>query len=191
MRRKLQLSDANRVVMYIGSFAKYQGVNNLIEAAQRITSKFPQLVFFLIGITEEEQWSFRQCTRKDLSPQIRIMPRLPREEVNCLLALADVLVSPRLYGSNTPLKIMEYMASGRPIVASDIAAHRTILDDTRAVLVDPTIEGFTSGITRVLLDDNLAIRIGRAARVYAADAFNWCRFIRHVDKIYQELRLTS
>ncbi len=72
----------------------------------------------------------------------------------CLLA-ADVLVSPRERGRNTPLKIFSYLRSGRPIVATDIASHTQVLDEWSSVLVPPSAQGLALGI-RSLLDEGPA-----------------------------------
>jgi glycosyltransferase involved in cell wall biosynthesis len=66
----------------------------------------------------------------------RIIDRRPREEMPDYLALADVLVSPALRRQRA-LKIFDYLAAGRPIVATDIPTHRTLLAEDRAVLVAP------------------------------------------------------
>ena len=68
---------------------------------------------------------------------------------------ADVLVSPRERGRNTPLKIFSYLRSGRPIVATDIASHTQVLDEWSSVLVPPSAQGLALGI-RSLLDEGPA-----------------------------------
>ena len=66
---------------------------------------------------------------------LNVLPRQPREAIPAYFAIADVLVSPRAYGDNIPLKIFDYVLSGKPIVATDIRAHRSILNDRTAQLV--------------------------------------------------------
>ena len=103
------------------------------------------------------------------------------------LALADVLVSPRAYGGNLPLKIFDYLAAGRPIVATDIPTHRTVLTDERAVLVEPTAASLASGILGVLGDPERARRLGAEARAYAQAHFGWGRFVDSVHALYAEV----
>ena len=76
--------------------------------------------------------------------------------------MSDVLASPRAKGQNTPFKIFTYLASGKPLVATRIATHTQLLDDTTAFLVEPTPEGLASGI-RAALDhpEDAAARAGR------------------------------
>jgi len=74
----------------------------------------------------------------------------PPSELPAFLALADVLVSPRVKGENTPFKIYSYLASGRPIVATRIPTHTQLLDDSLAFLVEPTSEALAAGLRQAL-----------------------------------------
>jgi len=184
-RRSLQVAGNSPVVMYLGSFAPYQGIEQLLEAAQDVLQRLPNVVFVLVGATPKEQMHMQRKLDPAVRSHIRFIGRVRQERAGQLINIADVLVSPRLFGRNTPLKIMEYIATGKPIVASDNAAHRTFLDETRAVLVECTPLGLAAGITRVLRDEEFARRIGQAARVFAAENFSWPRFVAHVERIYR------
>jgi glycosyltransferase involved in cell wall biosynthesis len=98
-----------------------------------------------------------------------------------------VLVSPRAYGGNLPLKIFDYLAAGRPIVATDIPTHRTVLAEDRAVLVAPRTEALAQGILAVLGDPARAQRLGAAARSYAQTYLGWNRFVDSVEALYAEV----
>jgi len=75
-----------------------------------------------------------------------------------------VLVSPRIRGNNTPLKIYEYLASGKPIVATRHQTHTQILSDQEALLVEADADSFAEGIVTVLNDPDRQRSLGRAAR---------------------------
>jgi glycosyltransferase involved in cell wall biosynthesis len=117
---------------------------------------------------------------------VRFVERQPRDRIPSYLAIADVLVSPRLEGGNLPLKIFDYLATGRPIVATDVLSHRAVLTDERAVLVKPTADALARGITEVLTDDERARRLGAAARAYADHEFAWPSFVESVRELYEE-----
>jgi glycosyltransferase involved in cell wall biosynthesis len=89
----------------------------------------------------------------------------PPAELPAFLALADVLASPRAKGENTPFKIYTYLASGKPIVATRIATHTQLLDDTTAFLVEPTPAAFGAGLREALARRGEALE--RAGRGYA------------------------
>src|SRR5207247_2340739 len=82
----------------------------------------------------------------------------PPAELPAFLALADVVVSPRREGENTPFKVYTYMASGRPLVATRIPTHTQLLDDTLVFLVEASPEGLARGIEEALADPAAAAR---------------------------------
>jgi glycosyltransferase involved in cell wall biosynthesis len=100
----------------------------------------------------------------------------PPSELPVFLALADVLCSPRVKGENTPFKLYSYLASGKPIVATRIATHTQLLDDSLAFLVEPSAEGVASGLRQALLQtDDARARAERGLalvdREYSAERY--------------------
>jgi glycosyltransferase involved in cell wall biosynthesis len=187
LRRRLGLSDAAPVVLYSGTFEAYQGLEHLIAAAPRILERVPSARFVLVGADEagrvEVETAAADLVRDGI---LTIVDRQPRSVIPGYLALADVLVSPRSFGGNLPLKVFDYLAAGRPIVATDIATHRELLTDERAVLVAPTSEGLAAGIVSVLCDVEKSTALAEAAREYAVEHLGWGRFRQSVAEIYQE-----
>jgi len=187
LRRRLGLSDAAPVVLYSGTFEAYQGLEHLIAAAPRILERVPSARFVLVGADEagrlEVETAAAELVRDGI---LTIVDRQPRSVIPAYLALADVLVSPRSFGGNLPLKVFDYLAAGRPIVATDIPTHRALLTDRRAVLVPPTAEGLAAGVISVLCDGVKSTALAEAAREYAIEHLGWGRFRQSVAEIYQE-----
>jgi glycosyltransferase involved in cell wall biosynthesis len=94
------------------------------------------------------------------------------EEVASYFKLASVLVSPRVSGTNTPLKIYSYLRSGVPIVATKILSHTQVLTDEVAVLVEPQPESFGRGVLRVLEDGKLGTRLAESALRLAETSYS-------------------
>ena len=187
LRRRLGLSDAAPVVLYSGTFEAYQGLGHLIAAAPRILERVPSAKFVFVGADEagrvEVETAAAELVRDGI---LTIVDRQPRSVIPGYLALADVLVSPRSFGGNLPLKVFDYLAAGRPIVATDIPTHRELLTDERAVLVAPTSEGLAAGVVSVLRDVERSTALAEAARQYAVEHLGWGRFCESVAEIYQE-----
>jgi glycosyltransferase involved in cell wall biosynthesis len=184
-RADVGLPDAARVILYSGTFEPYQGLDLLVEAMPRVLEKHPDALFVLVGATDDRPLEGTSISRALLeSRQLRILPRVERHAIPSLLAAAEVLVSPRCYGDNIPLKIFDYMAVGRPIVATDIKAHRAVLDERSALLVDVSAEGLASGICRALDDPAFASTLGREARYLAGRGRAGASFDRLVAEVY-------
>jgi glycosyltransferase involved in cell wall biosynthesis len=103
------------------------------------------------------------------------------------LAFAAVLISPRLDGTTTPLKIYSYLHANKPIVATNIPAHTQVLNPETAVLVSPNKEAFAEGILRLLHDPKLAECIAQNAHQLVKEKFSHQDYISKVNQIYQSL----
>lgn len=188
LRRELGLALDERVVLYSGTFEPYQGLPELITAIPLVLAEAPAARFVLVGGDGTNGFAGSEAVAPLLASRVlRIIDRQPRPAMAAYHALADVLVSPRAYGGNLPLKVFDYLAAGRPIVATDIPTHRTVLAEDRAVLVAPASGAIAEGILSLLRDPERAARIGRAARRYAREHLAWEAFVSSVEEIYEEV----
>jgi glycosyltransferase involved in cell wall biosynthesis len=103
----------------------------------------------------------------------------PAEEIPRFLDAADVLVSPRSTGTNTPLKIYQYLRSGRPIVATRLLTHTQVLTDDISILTEPTAAAFADGILSALSDSQRAREIGDRARQVAETKYSYEAYLAH------------
>jgi glycosyltransferase involved in cell wall biosynthesis len=155
-------------VVYTGNFSPYQGLEHLLEAAAQVRKEIPGVLFLLVGGTKNEiNHLSLLLTQSGLSDTVQLHPRRPREEIPDYLALADVLVLPRINGKNAPLKIYDYMRSGKPIVATDIPAHKTLLSDRIAILVNPEPRALAAGIVDAIQNNTHARSIALAAEKFS------------------------
>jgi glycosyltransferase involved in cell wall biosynthesis len=188
LRRELRLPPGAAVVLYSGTFEAYQGLGELLAAIPAVRSRVPEATFVLVGADPANGLSSSETARTLMEAgAVRIIDRQPRREMAAYLMLADVLVSPRSYGGNLPLKVFDYLAAGRPIVATDIPTHRTVLNEERALLVSPQTEAIADGILTLLLDRGRALRLSGAARSYARDHLGWGNFTHRVAELYEEM----
>jgi glycosyltransferase involved in cell wall biosynthesis len=88
-----------------------------------------------------------------------------------LLRQADVLVSPRLKGLNTPMKIYSYLDSGTAVLATRLRTHTQVLDDRTAYLVEPEPEPLGAGLAELLSDRTLRQRLAAHAKEYVQEEF--------------------
>ncbi len=188
LRRELQLPPGAAVVLYSGTFEAYQGLRELLAAIPAVRLRVPEATFVLVGADQANGLASSETARTLMEAgALRVVDRQPRQEMAAYLMLADVLVSPRSYGGNLPLKVFDYLAAGRPIVATDIPTHRTVLTEERALLVAPQTEAIADGILTLLLDRGQAARLSGAARSYARDHLGWGSFTHTVAELYEEV----
>ncbi len=130
-----------REVLYIGAVSRTRGAVEVVEGFRRVPAEL-QAELIVAGPCAPPELARELIERAGQSP-VRLLGRRTRSEVRGLLARARVgmvtLQPTRSYLESLPVKLFEYMASGIPVVASDFAAWREIIDEPRCgLLVDPT-----------------------------------------------------
>jgi glycosyltransferase involved in cell wall biosynthesis len=178
VRRDLGIEERAPLVLYTGTFEAYQGLDLLFAAMRRVLDRRPDARLVLAGGRSEQIATARsQAAQAGLGTAVVFAGQRPAEEVPAFLDAADVLVSPRSTGTNTPLKIYQYLRSGRPIVATRLLTHTQVLDDAVAFLTDPTPEGFAAGILAALADPAAARAVGDRARDLAETKYSYDAYL--------------
>jgi glycosyltransferase involved in cell wall biosynthesis len=130
-----------------------------------VHARRPDAFLLLVGGTPEQVARYRSLADElGLAGHCRFTGRVHQTLAKHYTRLATVLVSPRVHGTNTPLKIYEQLASGIPLVATRIHSHTQVLDERTCVLVDPTPESMADGILAVLDDPARRVAVVEGAR---------------------------
>jgi glycosyltransferase involved in cell wall biosynthesis len=174
VRPALGLSSAAPLALYTGTFEAYQGLDLLFNAAALVVKARPDVRFVLAGGRPEQIEQARaDAGARGISTHVVFAGQRPADEIPEYLAAADVLMSPRSQGTNTPLKIYQYLRSGRPIVATRLLTHTQVLDDEVSILTEATAEGFADGILRALADPVRAREVGARAKRLADTKYSY------------------
>lgn len=165
VRARHGVAADEKLVVYTGSFVALQALDLLLEAAPTVLVAVPNTRFLLVGGSEREVAELdRLAQRLGIRDRVILERSRPQAEIPAYLAAADVLVSPRVQGINPPGKLLSYLASGRPVVATDTLVHNQLLTHDCAILTRPDAQGLASGLIFALTDDSLARRLGEGSR---------------------------
>ncbi len=160
-------------VFYAGTFEVYQGLDTLVAAFALAHKECARAFLVLIGGTPEQVEKMRGLAeRSGIGEHTLVLGRMPQAMVSRYAARASVLVSPRTHGINTPLKIYEQLASGVPLVATNILSHTQVLDDEVALLVEPEARSMAAGLLQALTDDATRTRLSENARALYQRAYS-------------------
>ena len=157
------------VVLFVGSFQRYHRVELLIDAMLHMAR--PELRLLLVGAgpTEEAMRTRAQA----MQPSVVFAGRRPHAEIASYVAACDVAVMPATNDYGDPMKLYEYMAAARAIVAPDAPMVREILVDGKtALLAPPDPRAIAEALTRIAASPELRQRLGTAAAAAAA-RFSW------------------
>lgn len=168
--------DAPRLVLatYVGSFATYQGIDLLFGAMPPALRAAENLRFVVIGGTPEEIAARKADLAKEgLEDRVAFVGKVPPDILPCYLSASDIVLSPRVAGVNTPLKLLDYLKVGRAIVATDHEANRLILDESTALLTPLSSEAFAEGVVDLALHADKRETIGSRGRRLVDTQYNF------------------
>jgi glycosyltransferase involved in cell wall biosynthesis len=176
------------VVVYTGTLEAYQGLDLLLAAGPAVRAQLPGVTFVLVGgTTEQGEAVMRTATSLGVADSVRMVPAVPPNEVAMYHQLADALVTTRARGTNTPLKLYQYLRAGRPIIATDIRSHTQVLDATVAELVAPDPASIAAGLIRVLGDPERAVRLSTSAARLARERYSEEIYLARLEKLLAQL----
>ncbi len=175
VRRKWGIAASDPLILYTGTFEAYQGLDMLFEAAGILAQTQPQVRFLIVG-GRDEQVALAKAQAERVGANAIFTGYQPAREIPAFVEAADVLASPRIAGTNTPLKIYSYLRSGKPIVATDLLTHTQVLDRDIALLVPPKAEAFAAALSRLIAEPEVGRQLARAAAerartTYARDVY--------------------
>lgn len=158
------------VIMYIGNLESYQGVDLLIRGFAR--AEGPGRLVIIGGTRKHIDDLGKIAAKVGVADRVSFLGPRPVERIGDYLSQADIVVSPRTQGRNTPMKVYSYLDSGRPLLATRLPTHTQVLDDDIALLVEPTPEDMARGITTLLRDAALGKQLTEQARRRVAAEFS-------------------
>ena len=174
VRSQAGIPDGAPLILYTGTFETYQGLDLLYDAMRVVVAQCPEARLLMVGGQADQVERARaEAERAGVGSTTVFVGERPSEEMPLYLEAADVLVSPRSRGKNTPLKIYQYLRAGRPIVATNLLTHTQVLDSNVAVLTDPSPQAFGTGILSVLRNQGLAARLSQRARQLAETRYTY------------------
>lgn len=186
VREQWGISASAPLVLYTGTFEAYQGLELLYGAAARLKTTHPEARVLIVGGEPDQVTAARAAAERDGLPVI-FTGRRPATEMSSFVAACDILVSPRITGTNTPLKIYSYLRSGRPIVATDLRTHTQVLEPGTAVLVPVEPTAFAAAVGRLIDDPAERDDVAAAAAALSARKYNWASYIERTREAYARL----
>ena len=182
LRLELDLGDAP-VALYTGNFEAYQGVEMMAHAA----ALSERAVFVFVGGEAEDIADLKARLGPASLSRCRFVGKQPPETLARWMSLADVLVSPRVLGGNTPFKVYTYLASGRPIVATRLDTHTQVLSDDTAFLVEPAAAALAEGIDAAVRDPSERARRAANGSALLDREYSVARYREKVQAAYATL----
>jgi len=184
---RLDYNITGHIALYIGNLEHYQGIDLMLEGYAKSTQK-EQLTLVIIGGQQDDIDKYRlKASALGISQKVLFLGPRPVDDLGAYLLQADILISPRLKGRNTPMKIYSYMGSGKAILATRIHSHTQVLDDACAALVAPDADEVAKGFDGLVADRKRRAELGKAASILADEKYSYPAFQKKIKDIYSRI----
>ncbi len=181
--------NGEKLVLYYGTFEPYQGIDMLIDSVAHVSKKRQNGVHFvMVGGNEQQVTAYKnKAAKRGVGSYFTFTGFVQPELIPSFVSMSHILVSPRLKGTNSPLKIYSYLRSGKPIVATRHITHTQILSDSVSVLADPKPESFAEGILSILDDEPKQRQLVLAAQQLAEKHYSYDDYLQKTKWIVEQV----
>ena len=173
------------LIMYVGNLEHYQGIDLMLAALEQLHARGAyEWSAIIIGGKQEDIAHYRDvAAQRGLDKRVVFSGPRPLGLLSGYLEQADILMSPRSKGVNTPLKVYSYMMAGKALVATDIASHTQVLDESCAKIVPPEAHAMADALEALLVNREQRRELGRVVRKRALE--------RHSRQAYERILLSA
>lgn len=192
-RRRLLLSDSDRVVLMVANFKPQKNHGLFFEMARRVADRVPEARFVLVGGVLATGPHASGPYHREMSALVDRLALAPRcvfagtqDDLAPLYRAADVIVLTSRH-EGTPNVVLEALACGRPVVVTDVADNREIVGDAGFVVPLGQPELFASRVVELLTDEELSAHLGARARARALERFTFARVAAETESVYRRV----
>jgi glycosyltransferase involved in cell wall biosynthesis len=187
LRAQWGIPSERRVVVYLGLLAPYQGTDLLLEAAARVVSSDPQVHFLVMGFPGETTYAAR-AQALGIGGHVTFTGKVPYEAAPLYLRLGEVAVAPKMSATEGSGKLLNYMATGLPVVSFDTPVSREFLGEAGYYARLGDAESLAAWIRYALQHPEESRERGRRLRARAVAHYSWETAGRTLLALYEALR---
>lgn len=172
------------LLLYVGNLEHYQGIDLMLEAISRLNTHLNYKLLLIGGAQEHINSYKKRIEYLKIDEKVKLLGARPLKNLANYLKQVDILLSPRLKGINTPMKIYSYLASGVPVIATNITSHTQVLTKEHALLVEANPEEFAKGLKKLIEDEKLRTELGTKGKNLAEENYSLKSYKIKLKNIY-------
>lgn len=182
-----EFCDGKRNILFVGRFEKRKGLSYLLRAYPAVKRELPQTRLIIVGDGRSRP-RFERYVRRAGLRDIVFTGRVPYDDLPRYHSSADIYCSPATGNESAGVVLLEAMAAGRAIVASNIEGYATVVTHgVEGLLVLPKdAEALSHALVHALVDDDLRQRMAAQGRL-RAEEFSWERVSQRILSYYERL----
>lgn len=192
-RKKLEIEKGEILIAFVGNLAPWQGVNILIESAFRLLNEDKNLKFLIIGDGLLKPLLMNKVLNSGYNEKFIFTGMIDYEDIPMLINIADICVAPFISKRNqdtgvSPLKVFEYMACGKPVVASRVEGLELIEKEGTGRLTEPEdVIGLEKTLYDLIKDSQERINMGQRGHQLALERFSWDSKVSEIERILKKI----
>ncbi len=187
IRKKLEIDDDEKMVLYVGRVVPHKGIQYLIRSAKHMDD---DVKYVVVGTGDYKEYLKQLVRINDLEDRVIFAGRVPMKELPEYYAAADVFVLPSISRLEAfGIVALEALASGVPVVVSDIPGVRDVIVEGRhGLLAEPMKPTDIAGKIRTILENpEMAGNMGRLGRKIVEEKYTWDIVAEQIEGVYREI----
>jgi glycosyltransferase involved in cell wall biosynthesis len=188
LRKELGLQN-KFVVFYHGAISKSRGIFKTVEAMKSLAHRFPQIVFFVLGGEGSTLDEIKEYVgRENLGQNVLFHTRVPYGDVPKFIAMSDVCIVPLPWHpywiNQSPLKLLEYLSMQKPVIVSEIPAHRSTVGSSLAAIFLSSVNAkeIADKIEYAYKNRDKLVEWGKEGKEIVQSDYSWESISRNLDQ---------
>jgi glycosyltransferase involved in cell wall biosynthesis len=184
IRKRLDIEN-KKIILFVGALDKphfFKGVDVLLESFKRMSNSNFHLI--IVGDGDLKQTYIEKANKLEINSQVTFAGRVSDEDLPLYYAASDITVLPSTtMGEAFGLVLVEAMATGKPVIASNLPGVRSVVDDGKNgfLVVPGDSEDLASKINRLLIDNELCSIFGASGIIKVKKKYNWTKITRDLE----------
>jgi len=190
-QRLMSLKDGRKCVLYVGRVNEKKGVGDLIRAFEIVSNRQRDCILAVAGSGDGKyvEGLVKEVSRAGLDDRVYFLGPVPNREMPALMRAADIIAYATREGEGIPRALLEGMACGKPVVATEVAGiPEAVIDGVTGFVVKPRdIAALADRLSILLVDDSLRREMGLKARRHVEAEFNYDTVIPKIAALLREV----
>lgn len=175
------------VISYVGRLVPKKGVHILIRAMKNIVKKYPDALLIIGGKGKMKTFLSSYAKTIGLKENVRFLGYIPENKLPEFYSSSDVFVLPSITGESFGVTLLEAMASGTPVVGTNVGGIPEVIHDSGLVVESGDPKKLAHAVITLLDDENLRKKFGRKARGRVEEKYSWDEIGKKIINVYKEV----
>lgn len=182
--------NGNKIIGFVGGFYPWHGLDFLIDCFARLKKEIPDVCLLLIGDGPVKAELIKKVANLGLKKDVLFVGSVKHDDLANYIDLFDLAVVPDSNEYGSPMKIYEYMAMGKPVVAPRLGPLEDGIESGKEgiLFTQKSSDEFLSALRTIILDESLRKKMNNAARNKIRRKHNWLHNAHQVIRMYEEIK---